>query len=90
MGLSHMRTSIFLLVSTTGRFFGTLLLSVGAVASATSRQRPCYAILAFTAVVLIIAYCYRNKLLKHLRKKQLPGDTGESGLDSRPDKSMDN
>ncbi|MBP9020932.1 MAG: TVP38/TMEM64 family protein [Syntrophobacterales bacterium] len=90
MGLSHMRTSIFLLVSTTGRFFGTLLLSVGGSCLRNEQTKTLYAILAFTAVVLIIAYCYRNKLLKHLRKKQLPGDTGESGLDSRPDKSMDN
>jgi len=79
MGLSHMRTSIFLLVSTTGRFFGTLLLSVGGSCLRNEQTKTLYAILAFTAVVLIIAYCYRNKLLKHLRKNNSRGTPESPG-----------
>ncbi|HRR40881.1 MAG TPA: TVP38/TMEM64 family protein [Syntrophales bacterium] len=89
MGLSHMRTSLFLLVSTAGRLFGTVLLSVGGSCIRNDQTKTLYAILAFTAVVLVFAYLYRDKLLKLLGKKQPPLDSGKVGPDTLPDKSPD-
>ena len=89
MGLSHMRTSLFLLVSTAGRLFGTILLSVGGSCVRNAQTKTLFAILAFTAVVLVLAYLYRDELLKLLGKKQPPRDSGKAGPDTPPDKSPD-
>jgi uncharacterized membrane protein YdjX (TVP38/TMEM64 family) len=74
MGLSHMRTRLFLIVSTAGRLFGTILLSVGGSCVRNEQMKILYAIMAFTAIALILAYLFRGKLLKVLHKKHPPAD----------------
>jgi uncharacterized membrane protein YdjX (TVP38/TMEM64 family) len=72
MGLSHMRTRLFLVVSTAGRLFGTIMLSVGGSCVRNDQMPALYAIIGITAVILILAFFYREKLLKALSKKQQP------------------
>jgi len=72
MGLSHMRTRLFLIVSTTGRLFGTIMLSFGGSCVRNDQMQGLYAVITVTAVILILAYFYREKLLKALRKKRHP------------------
>ena len=70
MGLSHMTTATFLIVSTIGRLFGTILLSV---CGSYAHQHQYYAlIIAFgvSGIFIILAYLYRERLLKTLRKKK--------------------
>jgi uncharacterized membrane protein YdjX (TVP38/TMEM64 family) len=74
MGLSHMRTRLFLIVSTTGRLFGTIMLSVGGSCVRNDQMQGLYAVIAVTVVILTLAYFYREKLLKALRKKKRPGE----------------
>ncbi len=72
MGLSHMPTRLFLVVSTTGRLFGTIMLSVGGSCVRNDQMPALYAIIGFTAVILVLVYFYREKLLKALSKKRQP------------------
>ncbi len=72
MGLSHMRTRLFLIVSIMGRLFGTIMLSIGGSCVRNDQMPALYAIIGFTAVILVLVYFYREKLLKALSKKRQP------------------
>ncbi len=73
MGLSHMRMRIFLCVSTAGRLFGTILLSVGGSCVRNNQSGVLYVILGLTAVVLVLAYLFREKILKKLHTRRTTG-----------------
>lgn len=72
MGLSHMRTRLFLAVSTVGRLFGTIMLSVGGSCVRNDQMQGLYTVIGVTVVILILTYLYRDKLLNKLRKKRPP------------------
>jgi len=74
MGLSHMRTRLFLAVSTTGRLFGTIMLSIGGSCVRNDQIQALYIIIGLTAVILILTYLYRDKLLNRLKKKRHQGE----------------
>jgi uncharacterized membrane protein YdjX (TVP38/TMEM64 family) len=78
MGLSHMRMRIFLAVSTVGRLFGTIMLSVGGSCVRNDQMTTLYVIVALTVLILILTYIFREKLLAALRKKP-PPPTGSAG-----------
>ena len=63
MGLSHMRTWTFLAVSTTGRLFGTILLSVGGSYAQQNQYGTLMITLAASGVLTLLTYFYRGKLL---------------------------
>jgi uncharacterized membrane protein YdjX (TVP38/TMEM64 family) len=64
MGLSRMTTRQFLIITTAGRLFGTMLLSV-AGSSVRSHQNGTLLIIAGTCAVLALsAYCYKKKFLR--------------------------
>jgi uncharacterized membrane protein YdjX (TVP38/TMEM64 family) len=69
MGLSHMTTITFLVISTIGRLFGTILLSVSG--SCAHHHQYSALIIAFGAsgVFIVLAYLYRERFIKILRKK---------------------
>lgn len=70
MGLSHMTTKTFLIVSTIGRLFGTILLSV--CGSYAHHHQYGALIIAFgvSGVFIVLAYLYREKLIEILRRKK--------------------
>ncbi|MCX5816522.1 MAG: TVP38/TMEM64 family protein, partial [Proteobacteria bacterium] len=70
MGLSHMTTTTFLVVSTIGRLFGTTLLSV--CGSYAHHHQYGALIIAFgvSGIFIILAYLYRERLIKILRRKK--------------------
>jgi len=70
MGLSHMTTTTFLVVSTIGRLFGTILLSV--CGSYAHHHQYGALIVAFgvSGVFIVLAYLYRERLIKILRRKK--------------------
>jgi uncharacterized membrane protein YdjX (TVP38/TMEM64 family) len=69
MGLSHISWREFILVSTFGRLFGTVLLSVIGSFVRNHQKIPLMIILGIVAIILILAYFYRDRWLEMLKRK---------------------
>ena len=70
IGLSHMRISHFLIISTVGRLLGTIMLSVAGNSSRNHNNKVLVIVLALSAVAVGLAYFYREKWLSLLRKRK--------------------
>ena len=70
IGLSHMKTTTFLLVSTVGRLLGTTMLSVSGHCARTDQTVAMAAILGISALIVALAYYYHEQLLHLVRKKR--------------------
>lgn len=69
LGLSHMRAWTFLIVSTVGRLFGTIMLSVFGSFARNNEFWPLAVLLVITGLCLLAAYFYREKWLEKIREK---------------------
>ena len=69
LGLSHMHFWKFLLVVTTGRIFGTALLSYTGSMARNHQVIPLVVLLSLSALLLIIAFFYRKRWLQLLKKR---------------------
>jgi len=69
LGLSHMRAATFLVISTVGRLFGTIMLSTFGSFARNNQFWPLAGLLAFTGLCLLAAYVYREKWLEKIREK---------------------
>jgi len=69
MGVSHMPTWTFIVISTIGRLFGTLMLTITGSCVRNGAYRSIYIIVGLSAVVFVTAYFYRDKLLERLKRK---------------------
>lgn len=77
MGVSRMPVITFLIISTTGRFFGTAMLSLSG-SFARNEQYIYLAIFAIASLAVIgVVYYYRDELLEMLKKLSKKPDTGE-------------
>ncbi len=72
MGLSHMRVWTFLVVSTIGRLFGTILLSLSGSYAQKKQYIDLVVLLSVSSVFALIAYLYREIWLEMIRKKKKP------------------
>lgn len=70
MGVSRIPTGIFILISTAGRIFGTILLSVTGAFAINGQYIRLAVILAIGAAISIPAYYYRDKIIEMLKKKK--------------------
>ncbi len=70
MGLSHMTITTFLIVSTIGRLFGTILLSVLGSYANHHQYRALIIAFSVSGVFIVLAYLYRERLIKMLRRKK--------------------
>jgi uncharacterized membrane protein YdjX (TVP38/TMEM64 family) len=70
IGLSHMKTSTFLIICTAGRLLGTLMLSISGNCARNDQNIAVAAILGISALIVILAYYYHDELLKLVRKKR--------------------
>jgi len=70
MGLSHIKTSHFLLISTVGRLLGTIMLSVAGSFSRNHNNSGLVIVLAISAVAVALAFFYREKWLAMLRERK--------------------
>jgi uncharacterized membrane protein YdjX (TVP38/TMEM64 family) len=70
MGLTHMRTWTFLVISTTGRLLGTALLSVSGSNARNNQYGALMIVIAVSGVLILIGYVYRENLLKTLKKRK--------------------
>ncbi len=69
LGLSHMRFWKFLLIVTTGRAFGTLLLSYTGGLARQHRLLPILVLLFLSALIVLIAYFNRDRWLRLMKKE---------------------
>ncbi len=69
-GLSHMRTGVFLVISTAGRLLGTIMLSVAGSMVRNDRMEAVIILAAACGVLVLLAAKYREKLLARLTHKQ--------------------
>jgi uncharacterized membrane protein YdjX (TVP38/TMEM64 family) len=69
IGLSQMNIWIFIGISTVGRLFGTILLSVSGDSIRTMRIAVLLIILGLVAIFYLFVYLYRHRLLEMTRKK---------------------
>ena len=69
LGLSHMRLWTFLIISTVGRLFGTIMLSSFGSFARNNQFIPLIALLVITGLFLIVAYFYREKWLEKLKER---------------------
>jgi len=69
LGLSHMRAATFLVISTVGRLFGTIMLSAFGSFARNNQFWPLAGLLAFTGLCLLVAYFYREKWIEKIRDR---------------------
>jgi uncharacterized membrane protein YdjX (TVP38/TMEM64 family) len=70
IGLSHMKTTTFLLVCTGGRLLGTTMLSISGDCARNDQTIAMVAILGISALIVALAYYYHEELLHLVRKKK--------------------
>jgi uncharacterized membrane protein YdjX (TVP38/TMEM64 family) len=68
IGLSQMNVWIFIAISTVGRLFGTILLSLTGDSVRTMRFAVLFIILGLVAIFYLFVYFYRDKLREMTRK----------------------
>jgi len=90
IGLSHMRSTTFLILCTAGRLLGTIMLSVSGHYARNDQNTAMLAILGISALVTLAAWYYHDDILhlvrrhnKHKDKKRVPapGDRREEPFD---------
>lgn len=69
IGLSQMNIWTFIAVSTVGRLFGTILLSLTGDSVRTMRIMVLFIIFSLVAIFYLLVYFYRHKLLEMTRKQ---------------------
>ena len=69
MGLSHMKTWHFWVISTVGRLFGTILLSVSGHCARNNQYTSLVIITVISGIFIIVAYFYRDKWREMVKRK---------------------
>jgi len=72
IGLSHMKTTTFLILCTAGRLLGTIMLSISGSYARNNQNAAMLAILGVSALITLLAYYYHEALLNLVRKKKNP------------------
>ena len=70
IGLSHMKMSTFLIICTTGRLLGTIMLSISGNFARNDQNVAMFTILGISALVVLLAYFYHEEILSLVRKKR--------------------
>ena len=72
MGLSHMKLWIFLIISTVGRLFGTILLSMSGSYVRSNHYVGLLVLLGAGGIFVLLAYLYRERWVNMIRRKDRP------------------
>jgi uncharacterized membrane protein YdjX (TVP38/TMEM64 family) len=70
MGVSHMPTRTFIIISTIGRLLGTMLLSVSGSYARNDKYMALVGIMLVSGIFVILAFIYRDGLLTLLKKNK--------------------
>jgi len=76
LGLSHLKTRTFLIISTIGRLLGTLLLSIQGDCVRNQQDQAFFIITAVSLVILALGYFLGQKWLKKFHKHHPKAKTG--------------
>ncbi len=68
IGLSHMNIWIFIVISTIGRLFGTVLATISGNMAKSDQMMVFMVVMAALTILLIIAFIYREALLRFIKK----------------------
>jgi len=71
MGVSLIPTGTFLIISTAGRIFGTIMLSVTGAFASNGQYSFLTVFMVIGVVIFIVAYYYHDKLIEFLKKRKL-------------------
>lgn len=74
LGLGHLTTKEFLVISTIGRFGGTVLLTLGGDFIHHNQYYRFFILLGAATVIIFLSMVYRDKLEKIFRKLHNPAD----------------
>lgn len=69
LGLSHMRTWRFLVISTIGRLLGIVLLFIGGGFARNNHYKTLLMIIFVCVVFMVLSYIYRDKWLEMLKRR---------------------
>jgi len=72
MGLSHMKLCTFLIISTLGRLFGTILLSMSGSYARSNQYLGLLVLLGAGGIFAVLAYLYRERWIEMIRRKEKP------------------
>jgi uncharacterized membrane protein YdjX (TVP38/TMEM64 family) len=72
MGLSHMKLWTFLIISTVGRLFGTILLSITGSYVRSNKYVGLFVALGAGGIFVLLAYLYRERWIDTIRRKKRP------------------
>lgn len=72
IGLSHMKTTTFLIICTAGRLLGTIMLSISGNCARNGQNAAVAAILGISALIVILAVYYHDELLSLVKGKKGP------------------
>jgi uncharacterized membrane protein YdjX (TVP38/TMEM64 family) len=70
VGLSPMKVWAFILISTAGRLFGTILLSVSGSSVRNNQVLVLLAVLIIVGIIFFLAYFYRGRLMKMVGRRK--------------------
>jgi len=70
MGVSLIPTGTFIIISTAGRIFGTIMLSITGAFAINGQYTFLTVILVLGVIIFIIAYYYHDKLIEILKKRR--------------------
>ena len=90
MGMSHMITWHFLVISTTGRILGTIMLSVSGSYARNNQYLQLVIITGISCIFIILAYLYRGKWQEALKKRHKKSDPNTPTELLNNQKSTDN
>jgi uncharacterized membrane protein YdjX (TVP38/TMEM64 family) len=74
LGLGHMSTRAFLIVSTLGRFMGTAMLTIGGSYIRNGQFTHFFTLTSIVTVIVILAIMYRDKIEERLKKWHLKSE----------------
>ncbi len=70
LGMSHMRTRTFLLISTTGRLLGTILLTVSGSYARNDQYFTVLILAAVSCIAILTGILYREKFLAKVKRRK--------------------
>ena len=71
LGLGHMRQRDFLIVSTTGRLFGTMLLTLGGTFFRDQRYAALFSLIGISVALILLTMIYRENIERWFRGMRL-------------------
>lgn len=70
MGVSRIPTGTFIIISTAGRIFGTIMLSIFGNVARNGQYTLLTVIFGLGVVIFVVAYYYRDKIIDILKKRK--------------------